>query len=299
MTTPKPVSLKSLLSKGGIVAIPAAHDPMTARLVERAGFSALYLGGNGLGISLAKGQPLLTLTETANCSLGITRTVNIPLIVDAGAGFGSPVHVHRTVLEIESAGAAALHIDDQPYPKSPNYHRTSGGLEDISVAADKIAVAVNARRSDDFMVIARCDAWRVTKDADELVRRCKAYVQAGADGLILLDVENPDHIHRVREVAPDAFLFWIGGVVPPVLPLAKLEQLGFQGALYPFNTVAAVAEAVANLWNSFNEAGIIPQKDEFLTHMRHELSVLAGLETYWKLDDHLKSRNEAAKGCAE
>ena len=123
-----PARLRRLMAAGGTLAAPGASDPFTARIIERAGFQAVYLGGNALGLSLAKGQPFVTLTETVDAAARIARVIEAPLIVDAGAGFGEPAHVHRAVIELESAGVAALHIDDQPYPKQARYHRGAGGL---------------------------------------------------------------------------------------------------------------------------------------------------------------------------
>jgi 2-methylisocitrate lyase-like PEP mutase family enzyme len=267
-------------------------DPFTARLIERAGFDALYLGGNALGLSLAKGQPLLTLTETAEAAGRIVTTSDLPLIVDAGSGFGAVPHVHRTVVEIERTGAAALHIDDQPYPKRPGYHRGSGGLADRLECAAKLAVAVSARRSPDFMIIARTDALRVTGSLDEAVRRGKAYLDAGADALMVLDLA-PEQVASVRQHLPDAPLVWIGGVVPPVPPSPALLSAGFGLALYPFNTIAAVAQSVTALWSHLKATGEIAQPDALLLRMRSELAEIAGMQTYWAIeDDLLASRND-------
>jgi 2-methylisocitrate lyase-like PEP mutase family enzyme len=293
MRSDAPTALRQLLDLGEAVAVPGVYDPVTARLVEKAGFSAVYLGGNALGISLAKGQPMLTLTETVEACARIVRTTDLPLIVDAGSGFGTHLHVHRSVWELEQAGAAGLHLDDQPYPKSPNYHRGGGGLADIRTAASKIEVAARARRNDKFCLIARTDAFRVTGSIDELVRRCSAYIQSGADALLLLDVEQQVHIDAVRAAVPGVPLMWIGGVVPPVLPLDRLSALGFSVALYPFNTIAATVEAVTDLWNTVKATGCVPQSEEFLRRMRGDLSVLAGLKTYWDIEDDLKGRESA------
>ena len=139
MARPAPARLRAMLAQGRMVAAPGACDPFTARLIERAGFEAVYLGGNAMGLSLAKGQPLITLTETVDYAAKIVRTTDLPLIVDAGAGFGAAAHVHRTVLEIELTGAAGLHIDDQPYPKRPSYHRGDGGLAPIGRGGGEVA----------------------------------------------------------------------------------------------------------------------------------------------------------------
>lgn len=294
-----PAALRQLLASREMVAVPGVHDPVTARLVEQAGFSAVYVGGNALGISLAKGQPLLNLSETVDCAARITRTTDLPLIVDAGSGFGTVAHVHRTVIELESTGAAGLHIDDQPYPKSPNYHRGKGGLADLRTAANKIEVAAKARRDANFCIIARTDVFRVTGSVDELVQRCRAYVGAGADALLLLDVERVEHLDAVRAAVPGVPLLWIGGVVPPVLSVQQLSEAGFSLALYPVNTIAAIVQAVSDLWRTVKETGRVPQSDEFLRRMRGDLSVLAGLKTYWDLDDELKRREAGALESSE
>ena len=178
-----PARLRALIREGRTLAAPGAMDPFTARLIERAGFSAVYLGGNALGLSLAKGQPLITLTETVQAAAAIVRTTDLPLIVDAGAGFGSPAHVHRTVREIESTGAAGLHIDDQPYPKRPGYHRGDGGLASTEEMAARLKVAVQARRDRDFLLVGRTDVWRVTGSMAQVIERGRAYAATGIDAL--------------------------------------------------------------------------------------------------------------------
>ncbi len=270
----------------GMVAAPGACDPFTAKLIARAGFDAMYLGGNALGLSLAKGQPLVTLTETVNHAAAITRTVDLPLIVDAGAGFGSPVHVHRTVREIESTGAAALHIDDQPYPKSPSYHRGHGGLAQEDEAKARLAVAVKARRDTDFLIIARTDVLRVTGSLDLTIARGRDYAALGIDALMILDLE-PAQVAAVSAALPGLPLVWIGGVVPPVPSVSELAAAGFALSVYPFNTIAAIAESVSALWGTVKDTGKVPQSDALLKRMRPELSEIAGLRTYWDIEDEL------------
>jgi len=283
-------SLREMMAKA-MVAAPGVCDSFTARLVERAGFEAVYLGGNALGLSLAKGQPLVTLTETVHQAANIVRTVESPLIVDAGAGFGDVAHVHRSVREIESTGAAALHIDDQPYPKSSNYHRGNGGLAPIELAAAKLDVAAQARKSRDFLIIARTDALRVTGSLKAAIERGQAYEQAGADALMILDL-GPDQVSEVRAAIPEAPLVWIGGVVPPVPSLDVLRQAGFALALYPFNTIAAIAEAVSDLWQTLHRTGELRQSEALLRRMRPELAEIAGMKTYWDIEDGLKTRQQ-------
>jgi methylisocitrate lyase len=272
----------------GMVSAPGACDPFTAKLIERAGFEALYLGGNALGLSLCKGQPMVTLTETVEFSARIVRTVDLPLIVDAGAGFGAAAHIHRSVREIESTGAAALHIDDQPYPKSPSYHRGAGELAPLPEAVAKLSVAVRARKNPGFMVVARTDAVRVTGTIAEAIVRGRAYGETGIDALMILDLE-PHQVAAVRMALPDIPLVWIGGVVPPVPNTAVLEQAGFGLALYPFNTIAAIAETIGSLWSGLRKTGEVAQSSDLLKRMRPELAEIAGMKTYWEIEDAVTS----------
>lgn len=272
-----------------MVAAPGASDPFTARLIERAGFEAIYLGGNALGLSLAKGQPLITLTETVDYAAKIVRTTDLPLIVDAGAGFGAAAHVHRSVREIESTGAAALHIDDQPYPKRPSYHRGDGGLAPIDEVTAKLEVAVKARRNPEFFVIARTDALRVTGSIDAAIARGRAYAATGIDALMVLDLE-PAQVAPIRAALPAMPLVWIGGVVPPVPNVCDLAAAGFAIAVYPFNTIAAIAVSISELWAHVRRTGDIPQDGTLLTCMRRELAEIAGMETYWAIEDGLAQR---------
>jgi methylisocitrate lyase len=255
-------------------------------LIERAGFEAVYLGGNAMGVVLAKGQPMITLTETVDIAAKIVRTTDLPLIVDAGAGFGAPVHVHRAVWEIESTGAAGLHIDDQPYPKSPSYHRGHGELAPLADAAAKLAVAVKARRDPDFLVVARTDALRVTGTLDAAITRARAYTDAGADAVMVLDLE-PAQAATVRAALPGVSLVWIGGVSGTTPGLQALEAAGFALAVYPMNTIAAIADTVERLWSTVRETGELPQDGAFLSRMRRELSLISGMQTYWDIEDEL------------
>jgi 2-methylisocitrate lyase-like PEP mutase family enzyme len=284
-----PERLRALLKTGRTVAAPGAMDPFTARLIERAGFDAVYLGGNALGLSLAKGQPLITLTETVDHAAKIVRTTDLPLIVDAGAGFGAAAHVHRTVREIESTGAAALHIDDQPYPKQPSYHRGDGGLASIDEAVAKLTVAVKARRDPNIMIIARTDALRVTGSMMDVIARGRAYAATGIDALMVLDL-GPDRLGEVRAALPGLAQVWIGGVVPPVPNFRELG--GFALAVYPINTIAAVALTVSSLWTTLRETGDVPQDAATLIRMRRELAEIAGMQTYWDIEDALARRSK-------
>ena len=281
-----PARLRALLGGDGVTAAPGVHDAFTARIVEQAGHRAAYLGGNAMALGLGKGQPFLTLSETVELTARVARAVDLSLLVDAGAGFGAAAHLHLAVREIEGAGAAGLHIDDQPYPKLASYHRGQGSLVDAAEMAGRLRIATKARRNENFVIVARTDALRVTKSLDEVVDRCGQYVEAGADALMVLDL-GPEQAPMLREAFPHVPLVWIGGVVPPVPPLAALEKAGFRLACYPFNAIAEVATRLADLWGRLARTGEVDQPAETLARARKETLDLVDMQRLWDIEDGL------------
>ena len=177
--------LRELLASPGIVPAPGAYDCLSAAVIERAGFPVVYMTGAGTSISRT-GYPdigLTTMSEMVANAAAIARTVSVPVIADADTGYGDVLQVQRTVREYERAGVAGIHIEDQESPKR------CGHLDDKRVVPQeemvrKLRAALDAREDDDFTIIARCDALAVT-GWDDALRRCEAYVNAGADVLFL------------------------------------------------------------------------------------------------------------------
>ncbi|MEM0322217.1 MAG: isocitrate lyase/phosphoenolpyruvate mutase family protein, partial [Thermoprotei archaeon] len=175
----KPAELARLLATEDIVVAPGVFNPISAMVAARVGFKALYFSGGGFANSL--GLPdlgLTTLTEVAGAVGGITRVVGAPLIVDIDTGFGEALNVGRTVRELELAGAAGVHIEDQVMPKKCGHlpNKEVVGVEDM---VKKILAAVESRRNG-LLVVARTDA-RAVEGFDEAVERARVYVRAGAD----------------------------------------------------------------------------------------------------------------------
>src|SRR6476646_2680450 len=174
--------LRELIAKGAIM-LPGVPNAAIARQVERVGFDAVYVSGAGMANSTA-GVPdigLLTLTEVAQLAEYIARAVKIPAIVDADTGFGGSENVARTIRELEAAGLAGCHIEDQQFPKRCG-HVVGKSLVDVAEMTEKIKAAIAARRDRDFIVIARTDA-RAIEDFDRTVGRAKSYIKAGADAI--------------------------------------------------------------------------------------------------------------------
>lgn len=256
-------------------------DPLTGALVERLGFEALYLGGHSMGIHLGEGQPLTTMSEAIAIADRIGAETTAPVILDGGAGFGDVAQVDRLIREAERAGVAAVHIEDQPYPKLAGYHRGEGTLAPIEVTVAKLRAAVAARR--ELLVIARTDALRVTGSTEEMLERCAAFAAAGADALMVLDLE-PPAAAELRDRLPDLPLAWIGGVADPGPSVEEMRAAGFSLALYPFNTVAAIIDAVAATWRPLLEGGRLEQTPELLARARVEALELTRIPHAWEIE---------------
>lgn len=282
--------LRVALAGDRVVVAPGALDPLTARVIERLGFPAVYLGGNAMGLHLGVGQPLLTLTEAVECAHRVVAAVEVPVVADADAGFGDAAHTRRAVTEFERAGVAAIHLEDQPFPKRAHYHVGKGRLAPVEEMAGKLRAAVAARRDADFLVIARTDAMRVTRSLDETTARGRAYLEAGADLLLVLDLE-PTDAPALRDRLPGARLAWIGGVSGPGPDAGELEAAGFALALYPFNTVAAVIEAVQSTWAPVQAGGRLPQTAEQLAAARRVTAELVPLDAYLAIEERTTERS--------
>ena len=230
--------------KQGLV-VPGAYDCVSARLVERAGFQAVYMTGYGTSASRL-GLPDLGfagLAEMADHARNMASAVSIPLIADADTGYGNALNVRRTVRMYETAGVAALHLEDQMLPKRCG-HLAGKQVVPLEEFAQKIRAAVEARTDPDLLVIARTDAVGVT-GFDDALRRGEAAVQAGAD---ILFVEAPTSAQQIETVAktfdtPLLFNYAPGGR-SPLLPFKRLRELEYAIILLPVDTLFVAVKAI-------------------------------------------------------
>jgi methylisocitrate lyase len=220
--------LRELISKPGIIAAPGIFDPLSARIAESLGFQALDLPGSALGYETTLMEPNLTLEDMIEATRRITSVVNIPVMVDVGAGFGEPAHILRTVRFLEQAGAAGIHLEDQVYPKRFHYHTGQEHTISAEEMLEKIHYAVEARRDPDFIIVGRTDAFR-TVSFDEGVRRSNLYVQAGVDMIMPSHVTTGDQVKRLPHEI-NAPLNWTHSAgrpgEAPVFSLQELQALG-------------------------------------------------------------------------
>jgi 2-methylisocitrate lyase-like PEP mutase family enzyme len=239
--------LRALLRQDGMVVAPGAYDCIGARVIEQAGFAAVYMTGAGTAATL--GYPdygLVTMSEMAENAGRLAAAVRVPVIADADTGYGNELNVTRTVREYEKRGVAGLHIEDQGFPKK------CGHLDDkVVIPLDdylaKIRAAAAARTDPDFLLIARTDA-RAVIGLDEAIRRMNAALAAGADMAFLEAPQTRDEVAAVpRLVDGPCLLNVVSGGKTPVLDLAEAERLGFKLAILPgilFQTAVAAFDAV-------------------------------------------------------
>ena len=238
--------LRELLAGTEPVLAPGAYDGLTARLVEEAGFEAVYMTGFGTAASLL-GRPdigLLTLSEMVDNARRIVQAVGVPVIADADNGYGNTINIIRTVREYEAAGISAIHIEDQVSPKKCG-HMEGKQVISANEMVEKVHAAVEARRSEDFVIIVRTDA-RAVEGMDGALERARRYREAEADVLFVEAPQSEEEIAAVAEAFPDVPLLfnWVeGGKTPPV-SLERLKELGFRLIIFPVSTLLAATRSV-------------------------------------------------------
>jgi len=240
------VSLRRMFEAGEMVLAPGCYDALGARLVEEAGFGAAYMTGFGSAASRL-GRPdvgLMTLPEMVDNARRIAQAVDIPVIADADTGYGNPINVIRSVHEYEAAGVSAIHLEDQVMPKKCG-HMDGKQVVPAGEMAAKVAAAVAARRSEDFLIIARTDA-RAVEGLDAALQRARTYREAGADMLFVEAPQSGAEIEAVARAFPDVpllFNYAEGGKTPAVTH-AVLRELGFRLVIFPLTILLSATVAI-------------------------------------------------------
>ncbi len=255
MTTPAR-RLRERLSRPGLVAAPGVYDMISARIADQMGFHALYMTGYGTVASYL-GLPdagLATYTDMVGRVAQICRTASTPLIADADTGYGGLLNVAHTVRGYIAAGAAALQIEDQEFPKKCG-HTPGRRVIPLADMVQKIEVAVEARKDDDIVIIARTDA-RTAYGLDEALRRAEAYARAGAD---VLFVESPESEAEMQRICASFDVPLLANMVEggrtPVLSGERLEQLGYKIAIFPATAFLAAGAAIASVYETIRHDG--------------------------------------------
>lgn len=252
--------LRGLMNGKRYIIVPGAYDPLTARLVQLAGFEAVYLTGGGY--SRANGLPdlgLFTMSENIEFISRAVEAVDIPVIADMDTGYGNALNVIRAMREFEKTGVAAFHLEDQVSPKKCGHYE---GKQLVSKAemVGKIKAAVDARRDPDMVIIARTDS-RAVEGFEAAIDRMNAYLEAGADVGFVEAPQTVEEMERIpRSIAKPALVnIFEGGKTPP-LPAKQLEAMGYRIGIYPSQThraaIFAAQEVLAVLKRDGDTAAI-------------------------------------------
>ncbi|MBI5118290.1 isocitrate lyase/PEP mutase family protein [Candidatus Poribacteria bacterium] len=278
---------KEMLSRGKLIVAPGAYDALTAKLIEGAGFEALYMTGYGTAASRF-GFPdigLLTMTEMLMNARAIADAVQIPLIADADTGYGNPINMIRTVREYERAGAAAIHVEDQVWPKRCGHMSGKQVIPKNEMVA-KIRAAVDSRKSDGFIIIARCDALAV-EGWDAAIERGHSYEEAGADVIFIEAPESVEQMSRIPKLFKKPCLINMAPRTPS-LPAKTLEEFGFAIAIYPGICLATTIQTNMDCLRKFKEEGTPPDFGGFLAAFI-QFNQFLGVPEYNALEEKYKS----------
>jgi methylisocitrate lyase len=289
--------LRRLLAQPGLIVAPACFDPLTARIAAGLGFECIALGGNAYGAASAISEPLLSLTEMVDAARRITSAIDVPLIVDAATGFGEPLHVMRTVREFERAGVAAIHIEDQIFPKRAHYHRD---YREHTVTAeemvDKVRFACQARQDPDFVIVARTDAMR-TEGYDEGIRRARLYAEAGAD-MVMLFPNTAEEAARAPGDCPVPLIYVNSAgnrVGRPVYSTQELERLGYKMDYDAISVTIASFQATSALLRTLKETGRTGLDPDAAIAGRKGIEDTIGLEEHYAVEEQTVERPPAER----
>jgi 2-methylisocitrate lyase-like PEP mutase family enzyme len=253
-----PTSLKSLLARPQALLAPGVYDALSALVAEQAGFEALYLSGASIAYTrLGRSDiGLTTATEVAQTLAHITDRVRLPVIVDADTGFGNALNVQRTVRDFERAGAAMIQLEDQGFPKRCGH---LDGKTVISTAemCGKLRAALDARRSEDTLILARTDAVAVEGLAAAL-DRAEQYLDTGVDALFIEALRNPEQMQAAcarfaRRIPLLANM--VEGGKTPILSAQELARTGFRIVIFPGGTARAVAHTLQRYYGALHRDG--------------------------------------------
>lgn len=268
VTTPndKRRALRAALADETICRLPGAFSPLVARLIQDIGFEGVYVSGAVLSADLALPDiGLTTLTEVVGRSRQIARVTDLPVLVDADTGFGEPMSAARTISELEDAGIAGCHLEDQVNPKRCG-HLDGKAVVRVEDMVRRLGAAVSARRDADFVICARTDA-RAIDGLDAAIERAKAYVDAGADMIFTEALTGAEEFEAFREAVDVPLLANLTEFgKSDLIGAATLEQIGYDAVIYPVTTLRIAMGAVEDALREIDSTGT---QTAWLDRMQH------------------------------
>ena len=287
--TRKTTRLRKLLAEPGIIAMPCSYDSLTAKLIEKTGYSVVGVTGAGVCAAVL-GVPdvgLMTMTEVLNQTKNIVNATSLPVICDCDNGYGGPVNVMRTVREFEEAGVAGFWIEDQIFPKRCG-HFEGKKIVSREEMITKIEAAVETRRDPDLVIIARTDA-KAVFGLDEAISRARDYVKAGAD---MIFVEAPRSRDELRKIASSIeapqMVNLVEGGKTPLVTIKELEEMGFKIASFSGSSQKIAIRAIQKFLLDFHETGDIRLYLDDMVSLE-ERSRLLGLDDFYEFEKQFLS----------
>ena len=275
----KAAELRRLIAEPGIIVLPGAHDVLSAKLIEQAGFDVLFTSGFGLAATTL-GVPdmgLLTMTETLERVRHVVSAVSLPVVADMDTGYGNPLNVVRTVQECVALDVAGVILEDQLWPKKCG-HFEGKQVIPMEEHVEKIRAAAYARGDSELVIIGRTDA-RGPLGLDEAIRRGHAFAEAGAD---VIFIEAPQSVEELHKIAADLevplFANMIEGGRTPFLSAHELEAIGFKMVVYPLSGLFAATKAVQETARHLKSTGTTSGYDRMVSF--HEFEDVIGVQRF-------------------
>lgn len=250
--------LKEKVDKRKLVVAPGAYDALTARVIEKVGFEAVYMTGHGTGAGMLAWTDvgMTTMTEMVRNARNICNSINLPVIADMDTGYGNAVNVIRAVREYEQAGVAAFHIEDQVAPKKCGFMKGKMCIP-VEEMVGKIKAAVEAREDPNLLIIVRCDA-RAPLGAEEMYKRCRAYLDAGADVIFPEAPLTPEDIKQDSEWGKSIKVPLLLNGVRYGLAIKDVAEMGFAILILPSIAFSVTPKAVYDVLMELKTTGRYP-----------------------------------------
>jgi 2-methylisocitrate lyase-like PEP mutase family enzyme len=277
--------LKKRLEQPDVLLAPGVYDALSALVAEQAGFEALYLSGASIAYTLLGRSDvgLTTVSEVINTLAHITNRVKIPVIVDADTGFGNALNTQRTVRDLERAGASMIQLEDQTFPKRCG-HLDGKAVVPVKEMEGKLRAALDARHSSDTLVLARTDALAI-EGFDATLDRAERYFECGVDALFIEAVRTPEQMDiACKRFASRIPLLanMVEGGRTPILPAARLQEIGYAMAIYPAIGFLAAAAALERAYAYLKTTGDSLALDE--SYGFNKMTQLMGFPDVWDFE---------------
>ncbi|MCZ6872791.1 MAG: isocitrate lyase/PEP mutase family protein [bacterium] len=293
------IRLRSLFRQQSFLYMPAVYHALGGLMAQQAGCDVAYVGGYVTGSTRAVSEPLLTLTEQVETAEAVARAISLPVVCDAGAGFGEPLHVTRTVREFIDAGIAGVHIEDQLYPKRAHYHKYVAHAISAEEYRHKIRWACRARddRDPDFVIIARTDTCRF-EGLDESIRRMEIAAQEGADYGMLFPTDD-----TTAQAAPERSPLRLIYVQSrgnrdgrPVYSMSDLEAMGYVACIDAQLFLMVSFKAAMAALKEMNDTGVCSGLSQAeAIDIRQQIEDIIGLDAYYAIEEETVEQKKWGK----